>query len=62
MEQLKTGNIEQAGASATLHRDPQRERLGVFAHESEHVLRSAFGEPDHALMVPPAETPASPTL
>jgi hypothetical protein len=26
------------------------------------MLRCAFGEPDHGLMVPPGECPASPTL
>ena len=59
---VEAERVLEAGASATLHRDPQRERLGILAHEREHMLRGAFGEPDHVLMVPPGESPASPTL
>jgi cell volume regulation protein A len=51
---VEAERVLQARATAALHRDPQRKRLGVLAHECEHVLRCALGEPDHELIVPPA--------
>ena len=49
---VEAERVLQTRASAALHRDPQRERLGVLAHECQHMLCGAFGERDHAPIVP----------
>ena len=59
---VEAERILQARTAAALHCDPQRERLGILAHERQNMLRRALGEADHALMVPPTESRVQATL
>ncbi len=50
---VEAERVLQARATAALHGHPQRERLGVVAHQGQHMFCRTLGEPDHDLIVPP---------
>ena len=59
---VEAERVLQARATAALHRHPKRERLGVVAHQCQHVFCRALGEPDHGLIVPPGGRRETATL